>query len=166
MLDTQHPPVVVIHELSASSLMARGSSSRTRGSGSSGTSVIGDGARFLARDLALRMAPCCRSRSMLSGLTNSATGTRARAVRARAEHPSQLDYSGACCRAIPGAARCPGQPRRPPHPPTHHITCPTRSPRRPVSQEGLFRELNPGPLAPEARIIPLDQTAGCYSQCV
>jgi hypothetical protein len=24
---------------------------------------------------------------------------------------------------------------------------------------GLFRELNPGPLAPEARIIPLDQTA-------
>ena len=26
---------------------------------------------------------------------------------------------------------------------------------------GLFRELNPGPLAPEARIIPLDQTARC-----
>ena len=26
---------------------------------------------------------------------------------------------------------------------------------------GLFRELNPGPLAPEARIIPLDQTANC-----
>jgi hypothetical protein len=25
--------------------------------------------------------------------------------------------------------------------------------------KGLFRELNPGPLAPEARIIPLDQTA-------
>ena len=24
---------------------------------------------------------------------------------------------------------------------------------------GLFWELNPGPLAPEARIIPLDQTA-------
>ena len=24
---------------------------------------------------------------------------------------------------------------------------------------GPFRELNPGPLAPEARIIPLDQTA-------
>ncbi len=27
------------------------------------------------------------------------------------------------------------------------------------SKEGLVRELNPGPLAPEARIIPLDQTA-------
>ena len=50
-------------------------------------------------------------------------------------------------------------------PPPHRTTCPTRSPRRPVSQEGLFRELNPGPLAPEARIIPLDQTAGCYPQC-
>ena len=25
--------------------------------------------------------------------------------------------------------------------------------------KGLFRELNPGPLAPEARIMPLDQTA-------
>ena len=25
--------------------------------------------------------------------------------------------------------------------------------------EGLFRELKPGPLAPEARIMPLDQTA-------
>ena len=27
--------------------------------------------------------------------------------------------------------------------------------------KGLFRELNPGPLAPEARIMPLDQTASC-----
>ena len=27
------------------------------------------------------------------------------------------------------------------------------------SFEGLFWELNPGPLAPEARIMPLDQTA-------
>ena len=26
---------------------------------------------------------------------------------------------------------------------------------------GLFRELNPGPPAPEAGIIPLDQTAKC-----
>ena len=26
-------------------------------------------------------------------------------------------------------------------------------------KEGLVRELNPGPLAPEARIIPLDQRA-------
>ena len=26
--------------------------------------------------------------------------------------------------------------------------------------KGLLRELNPGPLAPEARIIPLDQAAG------
>ena len=25
--------------------------------------------------------------------------------------------------------------------------------------EGLLRELNPGPLAPEARIMPLDQAA-------
>ena len=30
--------------------------------------------------------------------------------------------------------------------------------------EGLFRELNPGPLAPEARIMPLDQTAS-ETQC-
>ena len=28
-------------------------------------------------------------------------------------------------------------------------------------EKGLFRELDPGPLAPEARIIPLDQTADC-----
>mgnify|MGYP006906423459 CR=1 FL=1 len=27
------------------------------------------------------------------------------------------------------------------------------------NMHGLFRELNPGPLAPEARIMPLDQTA-------
>ena len=26
-------------------------------------------------------------------------------------------------------------------------------------EQGLFQELNPGPLAPEARIIPLDQAA-------
>ena len=29
-----------------------------------------------------------------------------------------------------------------------------------VVYKGLFRESNPGPLAPKARIIPLDQTAG------
>ena len=28
-----------------------------------------------------------------------------------------------------------------------------------MSYKGLFWELNPGPLAPEARIMPLDQTA-------
>ena len=28
--------------------------------------------------------------------------------------------------------------------------------------EGLFRELNPGPLAPEARIMPLDQAANVH----
>ena len=28
---------------------------------------------------------------------------------------------------------------------------------------GLFRELNPGPPAPEAGIIPLDQTANCVA---
>ena len=28
-----------------------------------------------------------------------------------------------------------------------------------LAQKGLLRELNPGPLAPEARIIPLDQAA-------
>ena len=27
--------------------------------------------------------------------------------------------------------------------------------------KGLFRELNPGPLAPGARIMPLDQAASC-----
>ncbi len=33
-------------------------------------------------------------------------------------------------------------------------------PRQPQEMaKGLFRELNPGPLAPEARIMPLDQTA-------
>ena len=30
---------------------------------------------------------------------------------------------------------------------------------RPNKNKGLLRELNPGPLAPEARIIPLDQAA-------
>ena len=30
--------------------------------------------------------------------------------------------------------------------------------------EGLFRELNPGPLAPEARIMPLDQAAMWLTQ--
>ena len=30
-----------------------------------------------------------------------------------------------------------------------------------ATSKGLFRELNPGPLAPEARIMPLDQTASC-----
>ena len=29
----------------------------------------------------------------------------------------------------------------------------------PALSKGLFWELNPGPLAPEARIMPLDQTA-------
>jgi hypothetical protein len=28
-----------------------------------------------------------------------------------------------------------------------------------IKNEGLVRDLNPGPLAPEARIIPLDQRA-------
>ena len=39
-------------------------------------------------------------------------------------------------------------------------------------QNGLLRELNPGPLAPEARIMPLDQAAnnayriiGCHKRC-
>ena len=31
----------------------------------------------------------------------------------------------------------------------------------PVPSEGLLRELNPGPLAPGARIMPLDQAARC-----
>ena len=34
-------------------------------------------------------------------------------------------------------------------------------PRSPPLSTGLFRELNPGHLAPEARTMPLDQTAGC-----
>ncbi len=29
------------------------------------------------------------------------------------------------------------------------------------TNKGLLRELNPGPLAPEARIMPLDQAAMC-----
>ncbi len=33
-------------------------------------------------------------------------------------------------------------------------------------QKGLLRELNPGPLAPEARIIPLDQAADACIQGV
>ena len=32
-----------------------------------------------------------------------------------------------------------------------------------VGKIGLFRELNPGPTAPEAGIIPLDQTAKCVT---
>ena len=31
-----------------------------------------------------------------------------------------------------------------------------------VDKRGLVRDLNPGPLAPKARIIPLDQRATCY----
>ena len=39
------------------------------------------------------------------------------------------------------------------------------------SHEGLFRELSPGPLTPEARIMPLDQTADIqfisgHTQCI
>ena len=30
-----------------------------------------------------------------------------------------------------------------------------------ANARGLLRELNPGPLAPEARIMPLDQAASC-----
>jgi hypothetical protein len=30
-----------------------------------------------------------------------------------------------------------------------------------MKQKGLLRELNLGPLAPEARIMPLDQAASC-----
>ena len=33
-------------------------------------------------------------------------------------------------------------------------------------QQGLLRELNPGPLAPEARIMPLDQAATCFKTMV
>ena len=32
-----------------------------------------------------------------------------------------------------------------------------------ADEQGLLRELNPGPLAPEARIMPLDQAAKCLS---
>ena len=31
---------------------------------------------------------------------------------------------------------------------------------------GLVRDLNPGPRAPEARIIPLDQRAGARNRCL
>ena len=31
---------------------------------------------------------------------------------------------------------------------------------------GLVRDLNPGPLAPEARIIPLDQRANMLQVCL
>jgi hypothetical protein len=36
-------------------------------------------------------------------------------------------------------------------------------PTNPIGKllEGLFWELSPGPLTPEARIMPLDQTANC-----
>ena len=33
-----------------------------------------------------------------------------------------------------------------------------------LQPKGLLRELNPGPLAPEARIIPLDQAAGDHQK--
>ena len=33
-----------------------------------------------------------------------------------------------------------------------------------LKPKGLLRELNPGPLAPEARIIPLDQAAGDHQR--
>jgi hypothetical protein len=41
----------------------------------------------------------------------------------------------------------------PPHTPADVIAADT------IKNKGLFWELNPGPLAPEARIMPLDQTA-------
>ena len=34
------------------------------------------------------------------------------------------------------------------------------------AEKGLLRELNPGPLAPEARIIPLDQAADSIGGCI
>ena len=40
----------------------------------------------------------------------------------------------------------------------HKITAPVQA-KTPKCEKGLLRELNPGPLAPEARIIPLDQAA-------
>ena len=50
-------------------------------------------------------------------------------------------------------------------------SCPSQSPYMNVRAIhvdegcfGLLRELNPGPLAPEARIIPLDQAAKWYSE--
>ena len=35
------------------------------------------------------------------------------------------------------------------------------NPKKLCIKLGLVRDLNPGPLAPEARIIPLDQRANC-----
>lgn len=36
----------------------------------------------------------------------------------------------------------------------------------PLWHFGLVRDLNPGPLAPEARIIPLDQRASAFVVCL
>ena len=57
------------------------------------------------------------------------------------------------------AGHSPGIPPRPLLPDSHtHIVA--SSSCRAVSKAGLLRDLNPGPLAPGARIMPLDQTAG------
>ena len=95
-----------------------------------------------------------------------------RAWRARARRPSSLYRSlSEPCSMRPGARFC-GRP---------HVTRPSATRTRPggvhalcvcartachqrpcrlrAGAGGLLRELNPGPLAPEARIMPLDQAA-------
>ena len=37
--------------------------------------------------------------------------------------------------------------------------------KSPLSKSGLSRDLNPGPLAPKARIIPLDHWAAAGGKC-
>ena len=81
---------------------------------------------------------------------SSATGTRTRVARVRAEYPNQLDYSGssgACVGALIKQLQKICQRTR--------LDAAAQE-----NAKGLLWELNPGPLAPEARIIPLDQAAG------
>ena len=64
--------------------------------------------------------------------------------------------TAAAQQAAATAARPRATARRPARGRRHELHTPVRAGR---GEEGLLRELSPGPLAPEARIIPLDQAA-------
>ena len=90
-------------------------------------------------------APCYRQRGVcvVSGPLWGYGDARARATSMHGQWNSVHVHSNKGVRALPASLPC---KRCDPHIGQH---------------AGLFRELNPGPLAPEAKIIPLDQTARC-----
>ena len=50
--------------------------------------------RALPKSLSGMQREATEAKDVLAGLENSATGTRTRVARVRAEYPNQLDYSG------------------------------------------------------------------------